>query len=112
MRRGGRRQLTDVIDGDLADAAFGLLGFSDTVWGGVPLPVDLGFLGSPGCILRVSPEFGFSLFASPSGIATWGLAIPGDTSLSGLVFFQQGMQVDFATARFVLSNVGRGTIGV
>lgn len=31
---------------------------TDTVsWGGMTLPVELGFIGAPGCMLYVSPEF-------------------------------------------------------
>jgi hypothetical protein len=53
----------------VAAGAFGtlVLGFSDQSFGGIALPLDLGFAGLPGCLLRVSPDALDGAIAAPAG---------------------------------------------
>ncbi len=93
--------------------AFGVLGFSDTDFGGLGLPVDLGAIGMTGCTLYTSIETSTQLTQAAS-VATWTLLIPNDAGLLGLRFYQQAILADpganplGATA----SNAGSGTIGI
>ncbi|HKB16575.1 MAG TPA: integrin alpha, partial [Planctomycetota bacterium] len=69
------------------------LGLSSTAWLGVPLPLDLGFLGLPGCSLLVSAEVPLLVATNGSGPgngrALVPLPIPPDPTLPGAhVFFQ------------------------
>lgn len=92
--------------------AFMAVGFSNTVWAGLPLPLDLGALGMFGCQLR-QDLFDATAITSTSGTASWSLAIPNQTSLLGAQFFNQAMVADLAANAFgaVLSNSMRAVLG-
>src|SRR5262245_21472566 len=70
-----------------------LIGLSNSSWAGLPLPLDLGFVGLPGCSLLVSPDFILPALASGSGPLSSFASIPGtiplNSSTLGLsVYFQ------------------------
>lgn len=44
-----------------------LLGASNTVWSGFPLPIPLDLFGAPGCALRVSPDVMLPTFVNGAG---------------------------------------------
>ena len=75
-----------------------LLGGSNTTWFGIPLPLDLSFLGLPGCSLRVSPDFVVFLptigVGSTAGHATVSGMIPASSALSGQSVFAQWFVVE------------------
>jgi len=77
---------------------FALLGFSNTDWSGIPLPLNLGFLGMPACDLLVAPHISVGLtttaFGPGNGRAILPVPIPGTPSLVGLPFFAQWYVVD------------------
>ncbi len=79
-------------------AAVLVLGVSDASWGGIPLPVDLGFVGMPGCSLLVAANFLYSAVASgtgPGSGAAWvPLPIPADAALSGGSFYVEWLVGD------------------
>jgi hypothetical protein len=89
-----------------------LFGFSDTTWGGVPLPLDLTFLGMSGCNLLVSWDLQVGFF--PSG-GKWDLplTLPNDPTLEGLTFYNQAWVLDPKANAFGVgtSNGGKGVIG-
>ncbi len=69
------------------------VGLSSTSWLGVPLPLNLGFLGLPACSLHVSPDVPLLVATNGSGPgngrAFVPLPIPPDPTLTGAhVFFQ------------------------
>lgn len=68
-------------------AATGLLfaGLSNTSWNGVPLPLDLGSVGAPGCFAHVAPDF--LLHAGAPGPVP--VFIPVDPLLNGIVLHLQ-----------------------
>ncbi len=85
------------------------LGVSDQAYGGTPLPLDLGFLGAPGCSLRASIEDLFVL-TNVLGAATWSFAIP---PVPGAVFYAQALPFDPAAnpLGLTVSNAARGVVG-
>lgn len=79
---------------DLAQAqanSFAILitGISKTMWGPTPLPLNLAFLGAPGCALHVSYDFPLPVTTSAAGAASLPLAVPNSMTLVGARFFQQ-----------------------
>lgn len=63
-----------------------LLGGSSSQWNGVPLPLNLGFLGAPACSLRAAPHVLVNVVTNSSGAAARSFGIPVSTELisSGL----------------------------
>ena len=71
-----------------------LLGFSNQqIVNGPPLPLDLTFVGAPGCTLYVSMELAFPL-TGVGGVADFHLPIPPLLALSGLRYYQQALVYD------------------
>jgi hypothetical protein len=71
-----------------ASTALCLLGVSREQSGVVPLPLDLGPAGMPGCFLRASLEH-VQVLPAAAGRATWSPGIPDDPALlGGRLFFQ------------------------
>lgn len=95
-----------------ASLAFVTTGFSDTTVGSQPLPLDLGALGMPGCLLRCSPEVTM-LVSGAGNLAQFSLPIPNVAGMRGLGFFQQALAIDPAANPMgaTLSNSVRGVIG-
>ncbi|MCA8957689.1 MAG: hypothetical protein KDC87_16560 [Planctomycetes bacterium] len=89
------------------------LSLSNTSWGSIPLPLDLSFLGAPGCNLRVAPLFQFPI-GNTNGTATWVVPLPTTTSLAGLPFYNQAYAADPTAnaAGLVVSNGGAGKAGL
>lgn len=83
-------QVTDLPP---AGATVMLLGFSKTMLGGLPLPVDLGAIGMPGCTLYQSSDLAFPI-ANVRGRAAWAVAICDCPSLSGTEFHNQAIALD------------------
>ncbi|HKB16950.1 MAG TPA: VCBS repeat-containing protein [Planctomycetota bacterium] len=85
-----------------AQGALLMLGFSNAAWWGIPLPLDLGFAGLPGCALGVSPDFVVGLTTEPcgpgKGRAVAPLALPAAPSLVGTPFYAQWYVADPGSA--------------
>jgi FG-GAP repeat protein len=79
-----------------------LLGFSNSQWGGVFLPFDLGLLGMPGCPLLVSPDLVFPATTSGNpaagGRAKVTFAIPANPALAGATVYVQWHVADLTAA--------------
>jgi hypothetical protein len=79
---------------------------------GIPLPIDLGFLGMPGCPLLVDPEINAPLIGIGNS-ASWNWPLPPQASLFGIHVYLQAFSLD-PTANafgFVASNGGIGMLG-
>jgi hypothetical protein len=88
------------------------MGFSDQVFAGSPLPLDLTPRGMPGCRVHAAPEATVFLVGQ-NHAAELSLAIPNATFLLGLAFYQQGFAVDPGAnaAGLTLTNSMQGLIG-
>lgn len=78
------------------------LGLSKTTWQGVPLPLDLAIVGSPGCLLNVSPDF--LMYSGAQGSFSFG--VPNDQAIVGLHMYSQWMLVGDPSGKLVVSTRG------
>ena len=87
-----------------------LLGLSNTTYGGSPLPLDLGFLGAPTCLLRTSID-DVQVLNNVLGAATWSWTIP---PVPGASFYAQVLPVDptINGLGMTASNAAHGVIGL
>lgn len=72
-----------------SSAAVAWVGASDAQWGGLPLPLDLGLLGAPGCALLASVEASFAQLTSGAGEATQAVPLPANPALVGVSAYAQ-----------------------
>lgn len=89
-----------------------MIGLTDTVAGAVPLPLDLGPLGAPGCFLLQDAAVDFVVPLLLQGTAgTGSLPVPG--GLAGLTFFLQawGLAAGANALDRVFSNGVRVVLG-
>jgi hypothetical protein len=94
--------------------AFLVLGFSDAVWSGGPLPYDLGPVGMPGCPLLLSPDAALLAFADGGGALRVGLRLPAAPNLIGMALFGQLFAQDAAlnATGFAVSAGVRAVLGL
>ncbi|MCC6671777.1 MAG: S8 family serine peptidase [Planctomycetes bacterium] len=90
-----------------------VLGASDSLFGGVALPIDLGGIGAPGCFLRASPELLAPFGLDAKGAGELRVAVPAVPALLGGPIVHQGLVLDPAAnpLGLAVSNGTRGTIG-
>lgn len=87
------------------------LGTSNTISGFGPLPVDLTFIGMPGCPLRVSLDATDTVVGLAPN-ATWNFAIPNNPALSGVLLYNQLAVLDTANAfGFVMGDAAGWVVG-
>ena len=72
-----------------------LIGTSNTMTGGLPLPVDLGVIGASGCSLLVGTQASLGYTTDNAGAVSATLQIPSDPTLAGYNAFLQFFIVDF-----------------
>ncbi len=90
----------------------GWVGFDDTQWNGVPLPLALDPLGFPGCTALLAPTSAFTL-SNVGGTADWPIVIPFLPAFAGFEFFAQGsvFVLGFNPGGLVFSNALACTVG-
>ena len=64
------------------------IGFSDTTWAGVPLPIDLGALGATGCSLWIAPD-AIGTLNTTATAALFPIQLPNDPAIVGGELFAQ-----------------------
>lgn len=86
------------------------VGFSDSDYGGTPLPLDLSTVGAPGCELLQSLDALLPL-ANIVGSASWSLTVP---PIPGGEFFVQAFAFDPPATAFgyTASNAAKAVIGL
>ena len=88
------------------------VGFDNTMWGALRLPLRLDPYGAPGCQLLTDYRVVLNATTGALGTASLPIPIPNDPTLVGLVFFNQFAAADTANALgIVTSNGGQATIG-
>ena len=82
-------------------------------FGAVPLPIELGYLGAPGCFLLIEPPVVVTTLSDGLGNASAPLSIPSNSALAGAEFFLQwtAPAPGFGLLGQVFSNGMRVTIG-
>lgn len=96
------------------EVAVGILGQSAATWGGVSLPVPLGFVGMPDCELYISPDLSLPPQSTgTTGQVLQGFLIPNDPLLVGAEFFQQALVSRLGTtpSRLFVTNAAHGIVG-
>jgi formylglycine-generating enzyme required for sulfatase activity len=96
-----------------------LFGLRDDLLGSLPLPLDLGFVGAPGCFVNVNadPAAGGtaeSSAADGAGLVVRTLVVPNDPGLAGATFYNQYLSLEAPAGRafaITTTNAGRGVIG-
>lgn len=90
-----------------------IIGDSNTVYSGLPLPLSLAPFGAPACSLLCSVGATFTAPIDSAGRATITLVMPPNPALAGYPFFDQWFCLDLAANAFGLtfSNGGLGIVG-
>jgi hypothetical protein len=70
--------------------SYGTLGLNRQLINGLPLPLDLGFLGLPGCLAWTSSEFSTQI-GLPNPLVIWSLSIPSSSNLLGIEVYAQAL---------------------
>lgn len=94
-------------------AGFMTVGLSDTVWNGMPIPVDLTGFGLAGCQAWLGPDFS-ALFFVNNGVGSWGLTVCNCPFAVGIQYSLQAVVLDPGAPNAlgaVMSNAQRATIG-
>lgn len=91
-----------------------LFGSSNGNFGGVPLPIDLGQFGAPGCRLLCSVDVILPGQTDQGGMSLAGAWIPFDPALVGAAFFCQWLVADPVAnqAGLVVGQAARGVVSL
>jgi hypothetical protein len=99
----------DLYDVPPRVASLGVLSFSRTSYGPLPLPFDLSPLGAPGCSLYVSLDFFQAkitggLIGAGAGSASFSWPLPSDPNLRGLDLYVQALTLDARANAFGMTT--------
>jgi hypothetical protein len=95
-----------------AGGAFLMVGFSDTSWNGLPLPLSLTGFGMPGCTAFASPDSTL-FFPMSGGTGTVNLSLPNDPGFVGTSLYAQALVRDPGASNplgAVVSNAGHAVL--
>lgn len=88
------------------------LGFSDQLWGGIPLPFDMGLIGATGCDVLAAIDLAIPVTTSATGTASREVRIPNDPKFLGTHLYNQWLVADAVNfLGLVASNGGDAEIG-
>ncbi|MCR9245845.1 MAG: kelch repeat-containing protein [bacterium] len=103
----------NLTNGPGGAVAFMVLGLSDTIWNGQPIPVDLTSVGLAGCQAWLSSDV-TALFVVVNGEASWGLNVCTCPWAVGIDYSLQAVILDPAAPNQLggsMTNALRATIG-
>ena len=86
---------------DFTNVPVGVLAFigvSNASFGGIPLPLDAGIIGAPGCNILMSADVNGGLAFATAGVAPWLVPIPLDPAFLGVRLYTQGLSFDGTNA--------------
>jgi hypothetical protein len=90
---------SNALNSLLVTAAIVAVGFDQSSYQGIPLPLPLAVIGLPGCTLYHSNDLSVSVgVAAGAAQFTWSLGIPNNATFLGLEVFVQGLHLEFAGA--------------
>jgi hypothetical protein len=116
LPRIGETQLADIDGVPTGAPAFMSVGFSNTVAGAIPLPLELSSFGMPGCFLYHDCAYGFAIACAPTSPtqAQFSLPIPGASIFLGMRIHLQAWAPEAAAnpAGIVASNALQLTLGL
>lgn len=84
-----------------------VLGLSNQVWSGLPLPFDLAPIGLTGCDLLVSADL-INVVVAVGGTATHTLAIPNQVNLVNQRLYAQGILLDLLPVDYTFLGTTKG----
>ncbi|MBK8976126.1 MAG: hypothetical protein IPM29_09375 [Planctomycetes bacterium] len=95
-------------------------GLRDDYLGLIPLPLELGLIGAPGCYINVNTDPGTQavdqlLPSNGQGVATAQIGLPTDPAVIGFTFYNQYVSLDAPPGRslgITTTNAGRGVVGL
>ena len=92
---------------------FCVFGFSGSQWAGMPTPVDLAFLGAPGCAMYTSTDIVIPMPLDPAGIGSVGLGVPATPGLAGASIYNQAgvLRPGVNPLGTLFSSAGVGVLG-
>jgi hypothetical protein len=70
------------------------IGVSNTLWNGVPLPLNLAVIGAPGCQALVSLDVLATVLLLDNGAGVYVWPLPNTPSIAGFSFFTHGVVFD------------------
>ena len=109
-RLGGTWSLT--LSGARPGPAWLFLDTQRNAWEGIPLPLDLGPFGAPGCTLLVPGTVALAVTVSATGSALVPMQVPASASYCGVSLYTQFVIADpIHNLGFVLSNAGDSRVG-
>lgn len=91
---GGSGFMLHIRQGKPASAGVFFLGFSNTLWNGVALPLPLGLIGAGHCTLWISLDLNVTRPTDAAGAATFAIPIPFQPGTLGLPFHAQAAVYD------------------
>lgn len=96
-----------------SSAALLCLGVSKSTWAGVALPLDLAWLGAPGCALLISIDHAQPVGLDATGYGSFSYMLPNNIYMLGQHIYNQALVADPAAnlLGFALTNGGEGLIG-
>ncbi len=93
-------------------ATVGAIGFTDQLWNGMPLPVDLTPAGFTGCTLLIDPAL--TTIATPGATsASWSVTLPNNAAVIGQALFAQAfpLLIGANPAGVLATNAVEGIVG-
>lgn len=102
----------DATDLGTSIGAVWVLGLSDQVFNGLPLPFDLALIGLPGCDLLTSADL-IDLSLATGGVASYSVSLPFQTNLVGQSIYCQALAFEIGPGAVFLGATqgGRALIG-